>query len=721
MTTYTDLFGAITVPPSGYGYQSVLLDSNLTFNWPASGGENLISAIMDVTAASIGISMLLPPADQVSTGQDILIRNIGGNVFTVKDNEGLVVANLNPGASTYLYVTDNTSVAGAWESIAFGVGTSSVDAATLIGFGIKAIGATLNQSHPVLPTSASLTVTSNHRAMVLNFTGGTENCILSSASTLGNDFFTLIRNSGSGTLTIVPNGSDLIDGLAQFTVQPGESLLLFCSGAAWFSVGYGRSVVYNFTQLVKDLSVGGSFTLSSAEAGNKLFNFIGNPSTSATVIVPGVVAVYYVLSNLSTDKSITIKTAAGTGITLAQSQSAVAICDGTNVYAAQSIALVGEGVSTSLTDGSVTQPSLNFVSQTNTGLYKYSTYGMGVAIDGSDIVHFNTTGSFFNGTAPVVSSKAGPTTSQQHIIPAVASDTFTLNSASQTLTNKSITVLNNTIVTAAAPAYGLTATELNSALAQIASLTAGSGGGAVTSVNGRTGAVTLNALDVGALSQATADPLYVNIAGDTMTGNLRLSGAGLTFNDSSTQLSSAYTKAEADTRYVSASGDSMSGSLSMAAGIVMGTATGSNSQSINFNAPSASDAGVIFGTNVSGQWAGLTFSCQSGIATYTMRSTGTAYAPTAWAVSSDVRYKTNIKVIPDALTKLKAIRGCTYDRIDLDNLPSVGVIAQELQGVLPVGVSVIDKDTGMLAVNSMAVIALLVEAVKELSAKLEAK
>jgi hypothetical protein len=46
--------------------------------------------------------------------------------------------------------------------------------------------------------------------------------------------------------------------------------------------------------------------------------------------------------------------------------------------------------------------------------------------------------------------------------------------------------------------------------------------GQVTSVNGQTGAVLLDAADVGALDQATADGLYVNVSGDTMSGALTL-------------------------------------------------------------------------------------------------------------------------------------------------------------------------------------------------------
>jgi len=49
------------------------------------------------------------------------------------------------------------------------------------------------------------------------------------------------------------------------------------------------------------------------------------------------------------------------------------------------------------------------------------------------------TNTFTNATAPIVSASIGPATTQQHALPAVASDTLTLNAATQTLTNKTLT------------------------------------------------------------------------------------------------------------------------------------------------------------------------------------------------------------------------------------------------------------------------------------------
>ena len=95
--------------------------------------------------------------------------------------------------------------------------------------------------------------------------------------------------------------------------------------------------------------------------------------------------------------------------------------------------------------------------------------------------------------------------------------------------------------------------------------------------------------------------------------------------------------------------------------------------------------------------------------------------------TSDIRLKENIQLIPNALGKLEQIRGVTFDwtaeeivRRGGEDLyfvrkHDVGVIAQEVEKVLPEIVAT--KDNGMKAVQYEKLTALLIESVKELSAK----
>lgn len=80
--------------------------------------------------------------------------------------------------------------------------------------------------------------------------------------------------------------------------------------------------------------------------------------------------------------------------------------------------------------------------------------------------------------------------------------------------------------------------------------------------------------------------------------------------------------------------------------------------------------------------------------------------------TSDINKKENIVEISDALEKVEAIRGVTFDWKDGTG-KSGGIIAQEVQAVLPE----IVKEGEHLTVNYNGLTGLLIEAVKELSAR----
>jgi hypothetical protein len=81
---------------------------------------------------------------------------------------------------------------------------------------------------------------------------------------------------------------------------------------------------------------------------------------------------------------------------------------------------------------------------------------------------------------------------------------------------------------------------------------------------------------------------------------------------------------------------------------------------------------------------------------------------------SDLRVKTNIEVIQNAVDKVMAIRGVTFNRTDFDDKGKryAGVIAQEVLEVLPEVVTQ-NEDNGHYSVSYGNISALLIEAIKE--------
>jgi hypothetical protein len=99
--------------------------------------------------------------------------------------------------------------------------------------------------------------------------------------------------------------------------------------------------------------------------------------------------------------------------------------------------------------------------------------------------------------------------------------------------------------------------------------------------------------------------------------------------------------------------------------------------------------------------------------------TGTLTATTEVTVSSDVRFKSNIETINSALDKVKAMRGVYFDKHGVEDRRSVGVIAQEMQEVMPEVVVTDDTEDKHLSVAYGNLVGVLIEAVKELSEEVE--
>lgn len=99
---------------------------------------------------------------------------------------------------------------------------------------------------------------------------------------------------------------------------------------------------------------------------------------------------------------------------------------------------------------------------------------------------------------------------------------------------------------------------------------------------------------------------------------------------------------------------------------------------------------------------------QSGTLNGNLTVQGTLYATDNITAFSDRRLKSNIKIIPNALEKLDKINGYTFD---MNNKKRTGVIAQELQKVLPE--SVVVAENGYLAVDYGSITGLLIQAIKE--------
>lgn len=89
--------------------------------------------------------------------------------------------------------------------------------------------------------------------------------------------------------------------------------------------------------LSKSIAGTGSVTLTAVEAGNGIIMFTGALTGNRDVIVPSSPTRSWIIRNATTGAfTVTVKTAAGTGVVVAQGQNAAVFCDGTNVLAGES-------------------------------------------------------------------------------------------------------------------------------------------------------------------------------------------------------------------------------------------------------------------------------------------------------------------------------------------------------------------------------------------------
>jgi hypothetical protein len=416
--SYNSPFTGNVIQPTDVAYASYALTSTtgtIQLEWPLNGNDTdyVAARVMQVSTTSTAYELWMPPANQASVGQDALIYNTGGVTLTVKSYGGastIVSIPSSGGSAQYVFITSNANTTGTWGVIAFGSTTTNSNAATLAGYGLTAIGATLNQAQPTTTFSSDYTATAADRANAYVWTGGAGTLTLTSAATLGDNWFFLVRNGGSGSLTIDPSGGELINGSSTLDMQPSDSCLISCSGTAFFSIGLGKSTEFNFTQLTKAVTFAGSpFTLSSAEAANVIQKYTGVLTGNVIVNLPQTIQVYYITNQTSGPYTITFRTGVTGGATavVPSGSQVILICDSVNLYNASTVAA---GATTfSVADGTVSNPAVNFATETTTGIYRPASGEFGVSILGVQRLNVTASGIAVTGAGTFTSGVSGGT------------------------------------------------------------------------------------------------------------------------------------------------------------------------------------------------------------------------------------------------------------------------------------------------------------------------
>ena len=323
---------------------------------------------------------------------------------------------------------------------------------------------------------------------------------------------------------------------------------------------------------------------------------------------------------------------------------------------------------------------------------------------------------------------------------------------SYTSSNTSTTALNNFTASAAGRLTNLetTSASVNTSIAELNSYTSSlktaitASGGNVTingnlTVKGTTTQIDSTTLNIG------DNIIELNYGGSQTTAGIYVkdaTGGSTTSGSLLWDATSDYWKAG---KLGSESPLLIAGGMGVISGSSQIDGTAITNKSISIAGTSVSLGGTITATTIGNAIGALSGSSQvslastNGFGTYINQAVLSTSSPTFAALTingaitatgditayftSDERLKENIQPITNALSKVESISGNEYDwkggfeEIHTKKGNDVGVIAQEIQKILPQ--AVIERDNGYLGVNYEKIIPLLIQSIKELSAKVK--
>jgi hypothetical protein len=423
------------------------------------------------------------------------------------------------------------------------------------------------------------------------------------------------------------------------------------------------------------------------------------------LIVPVVVGGKPYIINNGTNGTITVKTAAGTGIAVPAGKTMWVYSDGTDVVDAvthlTSLSIAGAlSLSTAL-------PIASGGTGANTAPLARTALGAAASGTNADITTLNPTGSLT--LSPTTGTLVGaPTGGVQ--------GAGTINATGLFVNGVAVGVSGGSVSSVAASGGTTGLTFTGSPITTTGTLTLG---GTLAATNGGTGQTTYS-----------SGQLLIGNGSGTLTKATITAGSGITVTNGSGSITIAAAGGSGTVTSVSGSGGTTGLTLTGGPITTTGTLTLGGTLAVANGGTGATSAGAAatalgLGTGSGVQFNSLGVGTLSG-ATGEIRATNNVTA----FYSSDARLKENVAPIENALYKVCCIGGKTFDWTQeyiaehggedgyFIRKSDFGVIAQDVQAVFPVAVR--ERGDGTLAVDYEKLVAVAFAAIAELKAEVEA-
>jgi hypothetical protein len=397
MSTFTSPFTGTVVQPTDVSYYLLSFGTDQTLFWPQVVDPTQVPAsrIMDCIATTTSLEVALPAADQGSLGTDILFRNLGSNAFVVTDATGGASVTIAVGQAVYFYLTDNTTTAGTWGNVAFGVGTSYADAATLAGAGLTTVSGQLATTQNIVDVSVSPTINDASRASTFVWNSGAGTFTLPPTATLSPGWYIGFRNNGTGVLALTPTSPATINGSITVTTTPGDSGFIFYdeSNNRFVTVGWVAPANVTFTSATYDVDAIVGNTLDLVSYAPIIQTYIaqsGTRTVDLAVTLPPITQIYVLVNNTNqSGYNITfqVQGTSQSPISIPTGTILTALSDGTNLYS-----LTQTTTNTfQANSGNAGAPAYTFANDLHTGMYLAGTSILGLSANSTAMITLDNT------------------------------------------------------------------------------------------------------------------------------------------------------------------------------------------------------------------------------------------------------------------------------------------------------------------------------------------